>query len=141
MTRVLLLCTGNSCRSQMAEAFLRAFGGGQYEVFSAGLAPGVINPYTYRVMAELGFDLAGHRSKGLEEYQGKVEFDYVITVCDHAAEVCPIFPGPAQRIHWSIPDPAAVEGDHQEKLATFVQVRDAIKFHFENWLVELENPE
>ena len=138
MTRVLLLCTGNSCRSQMAEAFLRAFGGGQYEVFSAGLAPGVINPYTYRVMAELGFDLAGHRSKGLDEYQGKMEFDYVITVCDDADRNCPLYLSrTAQRLHWPFEDPAAFTGSDEETLAKFRQVRDAIADRVRQWT---ENP-
>jgi len=99
---VLFLCTGNSCRSQMAEAFLRAFAGERFTVFSAGLAPRVINPWTYRVMAELGYDLAGQRSKHVNEYQGVVDFDYVITVCDDADKNCPAFLGRARhRMHWA----------------------------------------
>ena len=136
-TRVLILCTGNSARSQMGEGLLRHLAGDRFEVFSAGTNPSSLNPYAVLAMAEMGIDIRDQYSKSLNEFL-KQEFDYVITVCDHAAEVCPIFPGPAQRIHWSIPDPTAVEGDHQEKLATFVQVGNAIKDRFEHWLVELE---
>ena len=136
-TRVLILCTGNSARSQMGEGILKHLAGDRFEVFSAGTNPSSLNPYAVLAMAELGIDIRDQYSKNLSIYL-EHEFDYVITVCDHAAEVCPIFPGPAQRIHWSFPDPAAVEGDHQEKLATFVQVRDAIKDRFESWLVDLD---
>ena len=137
MIRVLFLCTGNSCRSQMAEAFLRAYGGTEFDVYSAGLAPGVINPYTYRVMAESGFDLAGHRSKGLDEYQGKVDFDYVITVCDDADRNCPLYLSRgAQRLHWPFEDPAAFIGSDEETLAKFRQVRDAIANRVRQWLEE-----
>lgn len=136
--RVLILCTGNSARSQMGEGLLKHLDGDRFEVFSAGTTPSTLNPYAVLALAEMGIDIRDQYSKSLNQFLLQ-EFDYVITVCDHAAEVCPIFPGPAQRIHWSFPDPAAVEGDHQEKLAAFVQVRDAIKAHFEHWLDELEN--
>ncbi|MBW6474681.1 MAG: arsenate reductase ArsC [Anaerolineaceae bacterium] len=138
-TRVLILCTGNSARSQMGEGLLKHLTGDRFEVFSAGTTPSTVNPYAVLAMAGIGIDIRDHYSKSLTMFLDQ-EFDYVITVCDHAAEVCPIFPGPAKRIHWSFPDPAAIEGDHQEKLATFVQVRDDIKAHFEHWLAELENP-
>ena len=101
--RVLILCTGNSARSQMAEGLLRAFGGANVEVFSAGTRPGIVRPEAIAVMSELGIDLSGHRSKHVREFDGQ-HFDYVITVCDNANETCPIFPGTTRRIHWSFPD-------------------------------------
>lgn len=136
-THVLILCTGNSARSQMGEGLLKHLAGDRFEVFSAGTNPSSLNPYAVLAMAEMGIDIRDQYSKNLNQFLDQ-EFDYVITVCDHAAEVCPIFPGPARRIHWSFPDPAAVEGDHQDKLATFVKVRDAIKDRFEHWLAELK---
>ena len=135
-TRVLILCTGNSARSQMGEGLLKHLAGDCFEVFSAGTTPSTLDPYAVLAMAEMGIDIRNQYSKNLNQFLDQ-EFDYVITVCDHAAEVCPIFPGPARRIHWSFPDPAAAEGDHQDKLATFVQVREAIKNRLEHWLVEL----
>ena len=137
-SRVLILCTGNSARSQMGEALLRHLAGDRFEVFSAGTQPSTLNPYAVLAMAEIGIDIRDQYSKSLNLFLNQ-EFDTVITVCDHAAEVCPIFPGPARRIHWSFPDPAAVEGDYLEKLATFVKVRDAMKARIEHWLLELEN--
>ena len=134
--RVLILCTGNSARSQMGEALLRHLAGDRFEVFSAGTQPSTLNPYAVLAMAEIGIDIRDQYSKSLNHFLQQ-EFDYVITVCDHAAEVCPIFPGLAHRIHWGFTDPAAVEGNHQEKLDAFVQVRDAIKCRFENWLSEM----
>jgi arsenate reductase len=116
--RVLFLCTGNSARSVIAEALLKQIGGSAFEVFSAGTHPKGLNPYTARVLAEDEIDLAGFRSKDLSEFIGR-DFDYVITVCDSAAEECPVFPGALERIHWSFPDPAAVEGTDIEKLAAF----------------------
>jgi arsenate reductase len=138
-TRVLILCTGNSARSQMGEGLLKYLTGDRFEVFSAGTTPSTLNPYAVLAMAEMGIDIRDQYSKNLNQFLDQ-EFDYVITVCDHAAEVCPIFPGPAKRIHWSFPDPVAIEGDHQKKLAAFTKVRDDIKAHFEHWLAELENP-
>lgn len=134
--RVLILCTGNSARSQMGEALLRHLAGDRFDVYSAGTQPSTLNPYAVLAMAEIGIDIRDQYSKSLNQFLQQ-EFDYVITVCDHAAEVCPIFPGPAHRIHWGFPDPTAVEGSHQEKLAAFVQVRDAIKCRFVNWLSEM----
>jgi len=133
--RVLILCTGNSARSQMAEGLLRHLAEDHFEVNSAGTHPSTLNPYAVLAMAEIGIDIRDQYSKSLDQFLQQ-EFDYVITVCDRAAESCPLFPGPAQRIHWSFPDPAAVEGDHQEKLATFVQIRDAIKLQLSEWLQE-----
>ena len=118
--KVLFLCTGNTARSQMAEAFLRKYGGEQFEAYSAGLEPKDINPYTNRVMEEVGVGLSGQYSKPFTEYMGKVHFGYLITVCDEAEKNCPTaFPGVAQRIHWSFEDPAAFVGTDEEKLAKF----------------------
>lgn len=133
--RVLILCTGNSARSQMAEGLLRQLAGDHFEVFSAGSKPSTVNPCAIQVMRERGIDISQHRSKHLNEFL-KQSFDYVITVCDNAAETCPVFPGRAQRIHWSFPDPAAVTGSDEEKLAAFRQIRDAIELQLKNWLTE-----
>jgi arsenate reductase len=135
MIKVLFLCTGNSARSQMAEAFLREYGGDRFEAYSAGLEPSVINPYVYRVMEEVGLDLAGQRSKDIEEYMGKVHFGYMITVCANAEEKCPaVFPGMGQRLHWPFEDPAAFEGTDEEKLVKFRQVRDQIGASVKSWV-------
>lgn len=131
---VLILCTGNSARSQMAEGLLRALSGDQFDVSSAGSKPSVVHPLAIAVMDERGIDIRSHHSKHLNEYLDQ-PFDYVITVCDQAAETCPLFPGPAQRIHWSFPDPAAVTGTQYERLASFRQVRDAIEVQLRRWLV------
>lgn len=131
--RVLILCTGNSARSQMAEGWLRHLAGDRYAAFSAGTHPSVVNPLAIRVMQEVGIDISGQRSKSLTVYLDQ-PFDYVITVCDQAAEACPIFPGPAQRLHWSFPDPAAVTGTDDERLAAFRTVRDAIAARLRGWL-------
>ncbi|MDE3096651.1 MAG: arsenate reductase ArsC [Chloroflexota bacterium] len=116
--RVLFLCTGNSARSIIGAALLRKAGGERFDVHSAGTAPKGINPYTVRVLSSVGIEIAGERSKHVSEYDGQA-FDYVITVCDAAAEQCPVFPGAPRRIHWSFPDPAAVEGTDGERLAAF----------------------
>ena len=123
--RVLILCTGNSARSQMAEGLLRNLGGDQFEVFSAGTEPSVVNPLAIEAMREMHIDISGHRSKSVEEFLGE-EFDYVITVCDNAKEHCPIFSGNTQRLHWSFIDPAAAEGDEAARLAVFRRVRNEI---------------
>lgn len=124
--RVLILCTGNSARSQMAEGLLRHDGGGGFEVFSAGVAPSFVRPQAIEVMREIGIDISGHRSKSVDEFLGQ-EFDYVITVCDNANERCPVFPGKTERVHWSFDDPAAAEGGVVAKLAVFRRVRDEIR--------------
>lgn len=135
MDKVLFLCTGNSCRSQMAEAFLRLYGSDQFEAFSAGLQPTEINPFTYKVMAELGLDLAGQRSKGVDEFLGKELFQYLITVCDDADKNCPtVWPGVSQRLHWSFEDPAKFEGSEEERLAKFRAVRDQIQHRVQEWV-------
>jgi arsenate reductase len=126
--KVLFLCTGNSARSQMAEAFLRSHGSDRFEAFSAGLEPRGINAFTRRVMAEAGHDLAGHYSKGVREYLGKAHFGYLITVCGHAEQNCPrTFLGVSHRLHWDLEDPAAVQGTEEETLAKFREVRDQIE--------------
>jgi arsenate reductase len=124
--RVLILCTGNSARSQMAEGLLRALSGGGVEVHSAGTKPSQVNPLAIAAMKETGIDISSHRSKSVQEFADQ-RFDIVITVCDNARETCPIFPGAPERIHWSFPDPAAVEGNHEEKLREFRVVRDGLK--------------
>ena len=108
---VLFLCTGNSARSQMAEALLRFHAGDKYEVYSAGLEPKGVHPLTVRVMAERGIDLSAQTSKHLSQYAGKINFDYLITVCGNADEKCPVFPGMGIRLHWPFDDPAAVQRD------------------------------
>jgi arsenate reductase len=131
--RVLILCTGNSARSQMAEGLLRALAGEQLDVSSAGTKPSTVNPLAIAAMDERGIDIRSHRSKHVQEFLAE-PFDYVITVCDNAAESCPVFPGPAQRIHWSFPDPAAAEGSETERFGAFRQVRDAIEAQLRTWL-------
>jgi len=125
-SRVLILCTGNSARSQMAEGLLRHDAGEGFEVASAGVAPSSVRPEAIQVMNEVGIDISGHRSKSVDEFTGQ-EFDYVITVCDNANEQCPIFPGKTERIHWSSEDPAAAQGDEEKRFATFRRVRDEIR--------------
>ena len=134
--RVLFLCTGNSARSQMAEALLRRHGGARYEVYSAGIEPGVINPFTVRVLGEIGIDASGQWAKPLSFFFGKMHFDYVITICSNAEERCPVFPGRAIRLHWPFEDPAAVMGSDEEKLAKFRAVRDQIEACIVAWLKE-----
>jgi arsenate reductase (thioredoxin) len=124
---VLILCTGNSARSQMAEGLLRHDAANRFEVVSAGVEPTRVRPEAVEVMSEIGIDISDHRSKSVDEFAGE-EFDYVITVCDNANEHCPIFPGNTKRIHWSFDDPA-VEGDSDKKLAVFRRVRDEIRHH------------
>jgi arsenate reductase len=127
--RVLIVCTGNSARSQMAEGLLRHLGndaGDVFDVESAGTRPSRVRPEAIEVMRELGIDISGHRSKSVDEFAGQ-QFDYVLTVCDNARETCPIYPGHANRLHRSFDDPAAVEGNEEERLAAFRRVRDEIR--------------
>lgn len=133
-TRVIFLCTHNSARSQMAEGYLRHAAGESFEVRSAGTEATRVRPEARRAMAELGVDISGQESKTLERYLGE-PFDYVITVCDAAGESCPAFPGPAERLHWSLPDPSAAEGDGEERLAVFRRVRDRLGEHIEKELL------
>lgn len=133
--RVLILCTGNSARSQMAEGLLRELAGEPIEVFSAGTKPSTVNPLAIEAMRERGVDISAQRSKHLNEYLNQ-PFDYVITVCDNAAESCPVFPGRAHRVHWSFPDPAAAQGSDEERLQVFRQVRDDIEARLREWLAQ-----
>lgn len=122
---VLILCTGNSSRSQMAEGFLRHIAGDRFEVFSAGTKPRQVRPEAVAVMRELGIDISLQRSKHVDEYAGQT-FDYVLTVCDNARETCPLFSNEAQRIHWSFADPAIVQGDDETRCEAFRRIRDQI---------------
>ena len=133
--RVLFLCTGNSARSQMAEGLLRQMAGDKFDVFSAGTHPKGLHPRSVEAMKEAGIDIAHQQSKDVSVYNNQT-FDYVITVCDHAAEACPVFPGRAERILWSFPDPAAAVGGDMEKLAAFRMVRDAIEERLRGWVGE-----
>jgi arsenate reductase len=133
--KVLFLCTSNSARSQMAEAFLRRYAGDRFEAYSAGVEPREIHPLTKRVMAEAGIDINGQYSKGLRDYMGRVHFGYLVTVCKEADERCPsTFPGVGQRLHWNIEDPAAFVGSDNEKLEGFREVRDIVKKRVEDWV-------
>jgi len=124
--RVLFLCTGNTTRSQLAEALLRKHAGDKFDVHSAGLDPSEINPYTVKVLEEIGIDTSGQYAKPLTTYLGKTHFSYLITVCSNAEERCPIFPGMGIRLHWPFEDAAAFEGSEEEKLNKFREVRDQI---------------
>lgn len=123
--RVLILCTGNSARSQMAEGLFRHEVGDQYEIFSAGTKPGSVRPEAIAVMADIGIDISGHRSKSVDEFKDQ-EFATVITVCDNAKESCPVFPGKTQLLHWPFEDPAAVVGTEEERKSAFRKIRDQI---------------
>jgi len=150
-TRVLFLCTGNSARSQIAEAFLRQLAGDRFEAYSAGLEPKGIHPYTRQVLAEAGLDISGQTSKDVAQFLGRVHFGYLITVCSNAEARCTIFPGVSVRLHWPFDDPAAAEDDgrgglfdvgerpvsdteNPPLLARFRRVRDEIKARIEAWL-------
>jgi len=124
--KVLIVCTGNSARSQMAEGLLRHEGGDRYEVFSAGTKPSIVRPEAIAVMNEIGLDISGHRSKSVDEFLGQ-PLDFVITVCDNAKETCPVFPGGARRFHWPFEDPAAVEGSEEVRRGAFRKIRDQIR--------------
>jgi arsenate reductase len=138
--RVLFLCTGNSARSIMGEALLRYYASDHFEVYSAGLDPKGINPYTIRVMNEIGLDVSGGRSTDVMENLGKVHMGYVITVCSNAEERCPIFPFSTQRLYWPFEDPAAFVGTDDEKAAKFREVRDLIDQRLRAWLQEQQVP-
>ena len=131
--RVLILCTGNSARSQMAEGLLREIGGGRFEVYSAGTHPSSVRAEAVEAMREVGVDISGQRSKSVDEFAGR-EFDYVITVCDKAREECPVFPGRTQRVHWSFEDPAEATGEWAERLAVFRRVRERIGARLREWV-------
>ncbi|CAN5290013.1 arsenate reductase ArsC [soil metagenome] len=128
MKKVLVLCTGNSCRSQIAEGYLREFAGGKAEIYSAGIETHGVNPNAILVMSEDGIDISKHTSDNVEKYKN-INFDFVITVCDNAFEACPVFPSSAKKIHQSFPDPAKFSGNKEDILNEFRRVRDLIK----NW--------
>ncbi|HEY0510930.1 MAG TPA: metalloregulator ArsR/SmtB family transcription factor [Thermoanaerobaculia bacterium] len=138
--RVLFLCTHNSARSQMAEAILGELGGDRVEVQSAGTEVTRVHPLAVREMAERGLDISGWRSKHMDEFTGE-RFDYVVTVCDNARESCPIFPGDPERIHWSIPDPSAVEGEEKVRAAAFKRAADELTTRIRYLLAMLEKKE
>ena len=123
--KLLVLCTGNSARSQMAEGLLRHEGGDRFDVFSAGTKPSRVRPEAIAAMGDIGIDISGHRSKSVDEFVGQ-NLEYVITVCDNARETCPVFPGTVKRLHWPFEDPAVMEGPENVRLAAFRKVRDQI---------------
>src|SRR5215207_9367444 len=131
--RVLFLCTHNSARSQMAEGLLRHLAGDRFDACSAGTEATRVRPLAIRAMAELGIDISTQESKTLDRYLGE-PFDAVVTVCDQAAEACPVFPGAKRRLHWSFPDPSKAQGNEAEQLAVYREVRDDIRRHIEREL-------
>ena len=135
--RVLFLCTHNSARSQMAEGLLRELGGNKVEVFSAGSEPTSVHPLAIKVMLDRGIDLRTHRSKHLEEFLGQ-NFDYVITVCDRVREACPVFPGNPEQIHWSFPDPAAIEGNLESQESSFENTARELTVRIQYLLLMIE---
>jgi len=135
--KVLFLCTGNSARSQMAEAFLKKYAGDKYDVYSAGIEPQEINPLTREVMQEIGIDLRDQYSKHVNEYMGRLHFGYLITVCSAAEEKCPsTFPGVGNRLHWFFEDPVAFDVPENERLQKFRKIRDQIDRQIRKWLKE-----
>ena len=131
--KVLFVCTGNSIRSQMAEGLLRALGSGQWDVQSAGVIQSYVHPLAVRVMEEIGIDISKQTSKSVDQFV-KEKFDYVITLCDHAAQFCPAFGGVGKRVHWPFEDPAGASGTTEERLAVFRRIRDGIKRKIEEFL-------
>jgi len=137
--RVLILCTGNSARSQMAEGLLRHEAGDRFEVSSGGTKPGMVRPEAITVMAEIGIDISSHRSKSVDEFAG-LEFDWVITVCDNARESCPVFPARTKQLHWSLEDPAAVQGSEDHREAAFGNIRDQLLERIREFVSARSNP-
>ncbi|MEK6618902.1 MAG: arsenate reductase ArsC [Nitrospirota bacterium] len=135
--KVLFLCTGNSCRSQMAEGMLRHLARDRFEVASAGTHPAGLNPGAVGAMREIGIDISPHRSKRVNEYLD-TRFDYVITVCDRAKETCPVFPVASSQLHWSFDDPAAAQGSAEERRAVFRRVRDEIAEHIRRFIAQVQ---
>jgi len=136
-SQILFLCTGNSARSQMGEAFTRKYAGEHFNVFSAGLEPRGIHPYTIKVMDEIGIDIRDQKSTGIREYLGKEFFRYLITVCSDAEKNCPtVWPGVNERLYWPFDDPAAATGSQEEILAVFRRVRDEIDARVKEWLAD-----
>ena len=133
MKKILILCTGNSCRSQIADGYMRYYAGGKAEVFSAGIETHGVNPLAILVMKEDGIDISKNTSNSIDEYRN-ILFDYVITVCDHAKEQCPVFPSTAKQFHHNFPDPAQATGSHEEIMNEFRIVRDMIKAYIQQWV-------
>jgi arsenate reductase len=133
--RLLFLCTGNACRSQMAEGFLKHLAPDKFEVFSAGINPTQVNPLAIKVMNEVGIDISRQKSKSVKEFLGQ-QFNYVVTVCDNAKQICPVFPGTYSKMHWNLEDPAEVQGTEEEKLYVFRKVRDEIKGKIKTFISE-----
>lgn len=138
--RVLVLCTGNSCRSQMAEALWEMLGDGQWQSASAGSKPsGYVHPLAVRAMGELGIDISQQVSKSLDQFRDE-PFDLIVTVCDNAKEACPVFPGAKETLHWPFDDPADATGNDDEKMVVFRRVRDEIKESIQNYLTNRRGP-
>ena len=133
--KILVLCTGNSCRSQIAEGYLRHFAGNKATIYSAGIETHGVNPKAIAIMKEDGIDISSHTSNNITEYDG-IDFDFVITVCDNAKENCPFFPTKAKKFHHNFPDPANAKGNEQEILQEFRNVREMIKRFCETFIVE-----
>lgn len=133
--RILVLCTGNSCRSQIAEGYLKHFAGDKADVYSAGIETHGVNPRAIAIMKEYGIDISGHTSNNIDEYRN-IDFDYVITVCDHAKENCPYFPTNADKFHQNFPDPAKATGSEEEIMAKFREVREMIKDYCNKFVLD-----
>lgn len=133
MKNILVLCTGNSCRSQMAEGFLRFFANGKAAVYSAGIETHGVNPRAVATMKEDGIDISAHTSNNIDEYRS-IPFDFIITVCDNAKERCPVFPSKAKLFHYNFPDPAKATGTEEEIMQQFRTVRNEIKTYCEQWV-------
>jgi arsenate reductase len=135
---ILVLCTGNSARSQMAEGLLKHICQGKYDIYSAGTKPGIVRPEAIKVLGEIGIDISGNRSKSVGEFAGK-EIDYILTVCDNAKENCPYFPAKSKIIHHTFDDPADVTGIEETRVQAFRKVRDQIKSYLPEFIREIEN--
>ena len=135
MKKILVLCTGNSCRSQIAEGYLRHFAGDKAEVYSAGIETHGVNPKAIEIMKRDGIDISGHTSNNIDEYTG-IDFDYLITVCDNAKESCPYFPTSAVKFHYNFPDPAKATGTEEEVMEQFREVREMIRKYAQNFVNE-----
>lgn len=138
--RVLFVCTHNSARSQMAEGMLRTWGGDRFDAFSAGTEATLVRPEAIAVMSEIGIDISGHQSKTIEPLLGE-EFSWLITVCDQAREACPTLPGVEQQTHWSIDDPAAVEGSPEERIGAFRRARDVLRDRVHMFILAAGRPD
>ena len=135
MKKILVLCTGNSCRSQMAEGYLQKYAGDKVKVYSAGIETHGVNPRAIQIMKEDGIDISNHTSNKINEYRD-INFDFVITVCDHAKEQCPFFPSNAKKFHHNFPDPAKATGTEEEILQEFRKVRQLIKNYCQQFVAD-----